>query len=209
MRNRARLVFCAILFSTVVISGRAAMNLDPVPVNDAPSSTPTAVTPVNSGGGFSAQGGSSSQSLGASGWISRGRTRLSVGAGWGSASNGSYALLSAGAGYFLWNGVEAGLDGEAWLGNSPQIYKVTPGLRYVFRSSDRLFPYIGAFYRRVLYTDESPLNSVGGRFGAYVPMGKNAYAGAGGVFEQQLDCDTRVYEYCNTLYPEFTLSFTF
>jgi hypothetical protein len=163
---------------------------------------------TTSGVGISGQGGAAS-SLGASGWISRGKTRLSVGAGWGSASNGSYLLLSGGLGYFLMKGLEAGLDGEAWLGNTPQIYKVTPGLRYLFLFSDRLFPYVGGFYRRVFYSDETPLNSIGGRVGAYVPMGNRVYAGAGAVFEQQLDCDTRIYQYCNTLYPEFTLAITF
>jgi hypothetical protein len=162
-----------------------------------------------SGGGIGASAGST-PSLGASRWISRGKTRLSVGAGWGSASNGSYALLSAGVGYFLMNGLEAGLDGEAWLGNSPQIYKVTPGLRYVFHTADeRLFPYVGAFYRRVIYSGEDPLSSVGGRAGAYVPMGNRVYAGGGAVWEQQLDCDTRVYKYCSTVYPEFSIAFTF
>jgi len=182
-----------------------------MPAASQPSPTPPANPnpPTYSGGGFSASGGSGSSSLGASGWISRGRTRLSLGAGWGSASNGSYALISGGVGYFLMTGLEAGLDGEAWLGNDPQIYKVTPGLRYVFPMGDRLFPYVGGFYRRVYYSDEEPLNSVGGRVGAYVPIGGRAYAGAGAVFEQQLNCDTRVYKYCNTTYPEFTLAFTF
>jgi hypothetical protein len=163
---------------------------------------------TNSGGSIGGQGGSS-PSLGASRWISRGKTRLSVGAGWGSASNGSYALLSAGLGYFLMNGLEAGLDTEAWLGNHPQIYKVTPGLRYVFHTSERLFPYVGGFFRRVIYSGEEPLSSVGGRAGAYVPMGERVYAGAGAVWEQQLDCDTRVYKYCSTVYPEFSIAFTF
>jgi hypothetical protein len=154
-------------------------------------------------------GGGGSRSVGAGGWITRGRTRLSLGAGWGSASNGNYFLVSGGLGYFLLNGLEAGLDGEAWTGNSPQIYKVTPGLRYVFSAGGRMFPYIGGFYRRVFYSDEEPLNSVGGRFGAYLPIGGRVFAGLGAVFEQQLDCDTRVYQYCNTTYPEFTLSFSF
>jgi hypothetical protein len=170
--------------------------------------TPAPQQPIQTGGGVSAQTGTST-SLGASGWISRGKTRLALGAGWGSASNGDYLLVTGGLGYFLTKGLEAGLDGEAWVGNSPQLYKVTPGLRYVFLYTERLFPYVGAFYRRIFYSDEAPLNSVGGRVGAYVPVNNRVYAGAGAVFEQQLDCDTRIYKYCNTVYPEFSISFTF
>ncbi len=157
---------------------------------------------------MSATGGST-RSLGASGWISRGRSRLSLGAGWGSASNGSYALISGGYGYFLMNGLEAGLDGEVWFGNSPQIYKVTPGLRYVFAYKQKIFPYLGAFYRRVFYSNEDPLDSWGGRAGAYMPLGNRLYGGVGIVYEQQLDCDSDVNTYCSTAYPEFTITFTF
>ena len=97
---------------------------------------------------------------------SRGRTRLALGAGWGTYGSEDYALFSAGLGYFLLNGLEAGLDGEAWVGSSPQIYKLTPGLRYVFSYRDRLLPYIGAFYRRVFFSDDPSVDSVGGRAGA-------------------------------------------
>ena len=168
----------------------------------------SAASATQSGGGLYGQGGTSN-ALGLSGWVSRGRSRLSIGAGWGSASNGSYAVLSGGYGYYLLKGLELGLDGEAWLGNTPEIYKVTPGLKYVFTNCGGIFPYVGGFYRRVFYSDETPLDSVGARAGAYVPLGGRVYAGAGVVHERQLDCDTSVYKYCSTTYPEFTLTFSF
>jgi len=33
--------------------------------------------------------------------------------------------------YFVAKGLELGVDGEAWTGNSPSIYKVSPQVRYV------------------------------------------------------------------------------
>jgi len=35
-------------------------------------------------------------------------------------------------GYYLLDGLEAGLDGEAWLGSKPHLYAASPEVRYVF-----------------------------------------------------------------------------
>ena len=86
---------------------------------------------------------------------------------------------------------------------------LTPGVRYVFSLGERLFPYVGAFYRRVIYSDDSPVNSFGGRAGAYAPLGKNVYAGGGIVYEKQLDCDANVFDDCSMTYPEVTIAFAF
>src|SRR4051812_47780655 len=119
-KQLTRTFLSALLVTTLGLStGRAelAPEEEPIAENVSPTPPTNSNPPVKSGGGLAVQGGGGSRSLGASGWIARGRSRLSLGAGWGSADNGSYVLLTAGLGYFLMKGLEAGLDGEAWLGN--------------------------------------------------------------------------------------------
>jgi hypothetical protein len=118
-------------------------------------------------------------------------------------------VAGLGVGTFLVNGLEAGLDGEAWVGSSPQVYKITPGLRYVFSGFDRFWPYIGVFYRRTIYEGLGDLNSYGGRYGVYMPLGRNAYAGVGGVYEKLSGCEETTYTSCTSSYPEITLSLSF
>ena len=118
-------------------------------------------------------------------------------------------VAGVGLGYFVANGLELGLDGEAWVGSSPQIYKVTPGIRYVYSGFERFWPYAGAFYRRTFYEGLDDLNSYGGRYGAYVSVSPNAYAGIGGVYEVLSGCDEKFYSSCTSNYPEVTLSLSF
>src|SRR4051794_20711927 len=119
---------------------------------------------------FSSTNAMSSVTVGKS-LFGRGRVRLSAYGGAASALNETYALVGLGAGYYLLNGLEAGVDGEAWLGATPNFYKVTPQLRYVFYKAERIIPYIGAFYRRTYYESLDDLNSYGGRVGIFTPMG--------------------------------------
>jgi hypothetical protein len=142
-------------------------------------------------------------------FIQRGRTRLSLTGGWGQAFNQDYFVLGAGAGYFITQGWEAGVDGESWVGDSPKINKITPETRYIFQVAGDWFPYVGTFYRRTFYEDLKDADSIGGRFGAYMPVSERVYFGIGGVFERQLDCDTSVYSHCSVLYPEFAVTVGF
>ncbi|MBL0057776.1 MAG: hypothetical protein IPP35_01300 [Elusimicrobia bacterium] len=137
----------------------------------------------------------------------RWRGSLSVGSGQGSGD--TYMVAGLGLGYFLARGLELGLDGEAWVGADPQIYKVTPGIRYIYSGIERFWPYVGAFYRRTIYSGLTDLNSYGGRYGAYMSLGGNAYAGFGGVSEKLVDCDEKVYDSCTSNYPEITFSLSF
>ena len=138
-----------------------------------------------------------------------GRWRGSFSAGSGQGNGDTYMVAGVGVGYFLLNGLEAGLDGEAWIGSSPQLYKLTPGLRYVYSGFDRFWPYVGGFYRRTIYEGFPDLNSYGGRYGVYLSVAPNAYAGVGGVYEKLTNCDERVYDSCSSTYPEISLSLSF
>lgn len=137
------------------------------------------------------------------------RWRGSFTAGTSQGTGRTYMVAGLGVAYFIANGLELGLDGEAWTGASPQVYKVTPGIRYVYSGFDRLWPYVGVFYRRTFYQGLDDLNTYGGRYGAYIPLSGNAYAGVGGVYEKRVACEEKVYDFCTSSYPEITLSFSF
>ncbi|MBP9699250.1 MAG: hypothetical protein KBD85_04440 [Elusimicrobia bacterium] len=138
-----------------------------------------------------------------------GRWRGSFSVGSGQSAGDTYMVAGLGVGYFIANGLEAGFDGEAWIGASPQTYKLTPGLRYVYSGFEKFWPYVGAFYRRTFYEGWDDLNSYGARYGAYMSLGGNAYAGLGGVYEKLLDCNESVYSSCTSTYPEITFSLSF
>jgi hypothetical protein len=137
----------------------------------------------------------------------RGATNVSVLVGSGQAFDESYLVLGIGAGYYIANGLELGLELETWLNGDPDIYKVTPGLRYVFNLSGKLRPYVGGFYRRVFIEDFDDRDSWGGRAGVYIPTGARSYLGLGVVYTELVDCDERIYSTCSDTYPELTFSF--
>jgi hypothetical protein len=144
--------------------------------------------------------------VGVAGAFGRGRTHFVVTGGTGYAFDESYFVLGLGVSYYVIDGLNVGLFVESWSGSDPHLYKVTPSAQYVFYQVPVLKPYIGAFYRRT-YVDGLPdINSVGGRAGVYLQAGRNAYVGAGAVYESYLDCNQSVYSSCSNTYPE--LSFT-
>jgi len=140
------------------------------------------------------------------GAFGQGRTHFIVSGGSGYAFNETYFVFGIGANYYLIDGLNVGLSLESWSGADPKMVKVTPSAQYVFYQIPKLKPYIGAFYRRT-YVDGLPdINSAGGRAGVYLEAGRNAYIGAGAVYETYLDCNKVVYHSCSNTYGE--LSFT-
>jgi len=143
------------------------------------------------------------------GAFSSGRTQLVASAGTGYAFNESYLVLGLGVSYYLLDGFNVGLSVESWTGSNPTMYKVTPSVQYVFYQVPSVKPYIGAFYRRA-YVDGLPdIDSVGGRAGIYVQAGRNAFVGAGAVYESYLDCNKTIYSSCSSTYPEVSFTFAF
>ena len=144
------------------------------------------------------------------GAFGQGRTHVVVSGGTGSAFNQNYLVLGLGASYYLIDGLNVGLLAESWSGNDPHFYTITPSVQYVFFQVPRVKPYVGAFYRRTFYSSNLPaIDSVGGRAGAYLAVGRNAYVGLGAVYESYLDCNSSVYRNCSVTYPEvsFTIAF--
>ncbi len=158
--------------------------------------------------GFAAVSSQASVTAGKN-WFGQGRTRLSIYGGAASNLNQTYGLIGIGAGYFILNGLEAGIDGEVWFGNDPNIYKITPEVRYVFWRMQRIKPYVGGFYRRTIYEHLDDVDSYGGRAGLFTAMGGHAYAGVGMVYERLANCNETKYKSCDSSYPEISFSVGF
>jgi hypothetical protein len=149
------------------------------------------------------------QSVGAAGGFSKGRTHVVATAGSGYAFDESYLVLGLGASYFLTDGFNVGLMFEWWTGSDPEMTKITPSVQYVFYQVQHVKPYVGAFYRRTSIDGLDDLDSVGGRAGVYLQLGRNAYLGLGGVYESYIDCNTGTYRKCDSTYGEVSLTFAF
>jgi hypothetical protein len=139
----------------------------------------------------------------------KGRTRGSVGLGWGQAFDRDYLIVTGGFGYNVARGTELELDGEIWTANHPAFQKLTPGIRYVFTGNGKFYPYIGAFYQHVFYEDFPDADALGARAGLYAPVGGNAYVGGGLAVTHDLECEERAHYTCTQVYPELSLNFAF
>ena len=147
--------------------------------------------------------------VGVAGAFSQGRTHFVVSGGTGYAFNETYFVLGLGVSYYVIDGLNVGLTVESWSGSDPRLVKVTPSAQYVFHRVPVLKPYVGGFYRRTYVEGRSDLDSFGGRAGAYLEAGRNAYLGVGAVYESYVDCSNSVYRSCSSTYPEvsFTVAF--
>ena len=139
----------------------------------------------------------------------KGRLRGSVVAGSGRTLDNNYIIIGLGAAYYMVDGLELGLDGEAWLGADPGIYKLSPQAKYVLPIRSKIRPYLGAFYSHVFIEDYDDLDTVGGRGGVYLLQNKQWFFGVGVVYESYLDCDEALYNSCDDVYPEFTFAISF
>jgi hypothetical protein len=152
---------------------------------------------------------------GATAWASdaypfrEGSTRFSLLIGSGSAFDRNYTVFGLGLGYYLIDGLEAGLEAETWQGSDPGISRVTPGFRYVFYSAGAVKPYAGAFYRRTSIQGYQDQNDAGVRAGGIVAAGRRAYLGAGAVYAAHINCDRTVYSSCSEIYPELQFAVIF
>lgn len=114
----------------------------------------------------------------------KGRVRVGFYAGAGESFSQTYAIFGAGLGYYLFNGLEAGIDAEGWVFQSPEIWKVTPQVRYVLWQVAPIRPYVGAFWRQTYVGDNYPdYSSWGGRAGIAVNKG-GSYMAVGLVYEK-------------------------
>jgi len=139
----------------------------------------------------------------------KGSTRVSFVVGSGYTLDESYVILGLGAGYFIANGLELGLDGQAWVGGDPDIYKLKPQATYIVPIQSRIRPYAGAFYSRIFIDGYDDQDTAGARGGVYFTSNQKWFMGVGAVYESYLNCDKDVYSSCDDVYPEITFSVSF
>lgn len=142
--------------------------------------------------------------------FSQGSIGVSILLGNASVGDKSYLILGAGAGYYLIDGLEIGLEGSTWLLEDPRINTLTPQAKYVLYFVPVIKPYVGTFYSHYFigggFDDQ---NSVGGRVGGYwILGGGGSYLGVGAVYEHFLGCDDAVVS-CDDWYPEVSLGLSF
>ena len=143
------------------------------------------------------------------GMFSKGKRRVTGVVGYARSFDSDYLLVGIGAGYYLSNGLDVGLDFEGWFLGDPTIYKVSPRVDYVLWRMQRIKPYAGAFYRwNFIGGGIEDHNSLGGRAGAFYKGGGGMMAGAGVVYERYLGLDDRVGS-SDVFYPEFFIAKSF
>ena len=142
--------------------------------------------------------------------FNRGNVTGSLFIGAGQALGNTYTTVGAGLGYMVSDGLMAGITGEAWFGNDPHLYKITPELRYTFTQVQTVKPYIGTFVSHTFYSSGySDRDSYGFRGGIYLPFSANAAANFGLVYEKIADCNAATYKDCSQTYPEAGLLVSF
>lgn len=133
----------------------------------------------------------------------------SVVLGAGRALDRDYTILGGTLGYMASEGLMLGISAQMWLGNDPDIYKITPEIRYHFPQFGSVRPYAGAFLSRTIYDGPPDRHTYGARGGVSVPFSSNAALNAGLVYEKISGCDTAVFRDCSQLYTEASVMFSF
>jgi hypothetical protein len=143
--------------------------------------------------------------------FARGTTSLALMLGAGEQLQRNYTVVSGRMGYYFVEDVEASVALDAWFGNDPKIYKLTPELRYVYSAPRNVKPYVAGFVARSFYKGGAvaDTDSYGARVGAYFPLSRRSFLGLGLVHERFMNCDARVYGDCRQTFSELSLHFVF
>lgn len=145
----------------------------------------------------------------ATGVFSKGTGRFSLLIGSGQAFGDDYTIIGIGVGYYVYDGLEFGINLDSWQGGDPEINQLTPEVRYVFRNESAVDPYVGALYRWTFISGLDDLTAYGLRAGAYLTTGRSSYVGLGVAYIEYTDCDERIYVSCSETYPEVSIGFSF
>lgn len=120
-----------------------------------------------------------------------------------------YYQLGIGAGYYVADGLELGLDARSWFGGEQDIHEVEPSITYVLSNAGSFKPYGGLLYRRTFIEGQDDLSAYGGRGGIFLQQSQNLMLRAGVVGIRRQDCDSDIYTDCSEFYPEVAAGFYF
>lgn len=119
-----------------------------------------------------------------------------------------YLIIGVGVGHYLIDGLEVGLEVDAWTGGDPSIYEITPKVTYVLDNQSDVKPYLGAFYNRTFVEGLDDSDSYGYRVGFYSPAGSRSYVGIGLVYTELQNCSETIFVSCSDTYSELTFVFS-
>ncbi|OGQ84177.1 MAG: hypothetical protein A2289_10625 [Deltaproteobacteria bacterium RIFOXYA12_FULL_58_15] len=138
----------------------------------------------------------------------QGKIRINLALGMASGFEHQYFVVGAGVGYFVFDGLEASVAGDFWLGGSPSVTRVSPGIRYVFHFVPVLQPYAGVFYRHwFVGGNYADIDTMGARGGVVWGSDRAFSLGIGVVYEQYVsECNANS---CSFVYPELVVTVTF
>jgi hypothetical protein len=122
--------------------------------------------------------------------------------------NDDYLIIGGGIGFYLVDGVELGVDLNAWTGGDPSIHEITPKVTYVYDNPSHVKPYLGAFYNRTYIDGFEDRNAIGYRAGMYIPQGDRLLIGIGIVYTELQDCSESIYISCSESYSELSVMFS-
>lgn len=139
----------------------------------------------------------------------QGAVSVSVVLGEGQAFAETYTIFGLGAGYYLLDGLEAGLEYEVWSGGRPGIEQLRPRLNYVFARQAALAPYAGIFFQRTYVDGLADRDARGVRAGAYLQPDSGLLLGFGLAHLRYLDCTETIFTNCSDTYPELIIGLTY
>ena len=119
-------------------------------------------------------------------------------------SEAGHWIVGAGAGYYVYDGLQAELDLSYWFAEEPNAWGVSPGARFVLWFIPVVHPYAGLFYRRLFVEDSDAIDSAGWRGGVSILSGRTIID-AGLRYERVLDCEGD----CEAYSPEIGFGVTF
>jgi hypothetical protein len=130
--------------------------------------------------------------------------------GTGATNADNYLILGAGVGYFVLDGLEIGIDYDAWVFGDPVMHRLSPEARYVFHFVEYVKPYVGIFYRHTFVASYDDFDNVGARGGIlFAPKSGRVFVGGGAVYERTLNCHEGILVDCDAVYPEIFAGISF
>jgi hypothetical protein len=139
----------------------------------------------------------------------QGSVRMSIMLGSGTAFQQDYTILGIGLGYYVADGIEAGVDIESWHCNDPRITRLSPQVLYVHQMTEMPNPMPVCSTAGPSSANTIDINNAGARTGLLFLYGRKASLGLGLAYESHLNCDRTVYDACADTYPELRVAIMF